>query len=172
MRSVALFSIIIMIFASVSQVYASGERQFSPEQKAYEEILEFILKVRYRTEKVSFYAWTENIKILIKSPSQNGDKYLAYLAFFSLDAHLSEEFACAVDRRLQNSETFIGYLKSYKDRFDQENPCEKFNNRQKNASKILVCRSRQDLDRFVAGWIAELESPNEHPEVDCSEFFQ
>lgn len=156
-----------------SKAYAEEAHSISAEQQAYEEMLSYLVKITFQTGGDDSSVWTKGLETLINSPSEEGDKYLTNLSFFGLDAHPSEEFSCAIDRRLfKHGETFVKHLESAPERFDKENPCQTFNAKQGKSYKVLHCESKESFNRSMMWWVSEYENPNPNPEVDCSEYFE
>jgi len=129
--------------------------------------------VRAHERDVDYSDWGKNLQLLISSPSSDGDRYLVNLVFFGFDSALSEDFSCAVDRRLvKHKDAFFQTLKNAEETFDQQNPCQNYNARRADNIGFLYCRSKEDFSRFVAWWIAETEHADSNLEIDCSEMFE
>lgn len=173
MRNLIIILSILICTVILSTAYAAEKQAISAEEQAYEDLLSYLVKVTFRTGDDDSSIWTKGLETLINSPSEEGDKYLTYLSFFGLDAHPSEEFSCAIDRRLfRHGETFVKHLESAPGRFDKENPCQIFNAKQGKSHKVLHCESKENFNRSMDWWVHEYKNPNPSPEVDCSEYFE
>lgn len=166
-----IISISLFVCASCAQ---ASDRPKSPEQQAYERLLSFIVEVRNRERGIDYSEWGRNLQLLISSNSSEGDRYLINLAFFGFNSALSEDFSCAVDRRLvKHGATFIQTLKKAQETFDKKNPCQTYNANRADNTGFLYCRSKENFSRLVTWWIAEIEHPDSsNSEVDCSEMFE
>lgn len=173
MKNISILLMFLVFLTHSSTTYASDDIAFSQEQNAYERLLSFIVEIRNHEEHIQHSEWRKNLQFLISTSSLEGDRHLANLAFFGLDSALSEDFSCAVDRRLaKHKDTFIKVLKKSQEQFDQQNPCQIYNDHRADRAGFLHCRSKEDFSRFVTWWIAETERLDSSLEVDCSEMFE
>lgn len=155
------------IFAGISSAQKPAETEV---KHYYMTLLQYLHNTRYY-KTTSGKVWDDNLGKLLVSPSPEGDKYLADLAFFSLDGWGSQSFRCAIELRRENHpDTIDRQLTDALEKFENRNPCIEFNKTVQVSSQVLVCVTKEDFKNYVDAVTAP-EQPKAESEVDCSEYF-
>jgi hypothetical protein len=112
--------------------------------------------------------WNKSLKVLALSPSEQGDKYLAELAFLQLDGFMGEDFDCATSVRLErHGKAFLKHLREARDNYEKMNPCNstEFKN-------LLSCLSKERYAKLVKDYKPYADKPADYSDVDCPQILE
>jgi hypothetical protein len=169
----SILALTLAFFSLLPILCVADGKHASTEMEAYEKGLDYLKSIAAHSEKYPDSAWANSLKTLAMSSSPEGDRYLANLAFFSLDGSAGEDYSCATSHRIAtHGQSFLKFLRRARDRFDQENPC--YSSQPDGATNFPAasCLSKQGFIHLVASYEAIEGKPEDNSELDCSYLFK
>ena len=186
--------IIIPLLATMTFPLLCGGKEVSAETRAYERAVAFIEGTRqaYITNHANALAarpgkpapkyiegpseaiWDKNLVVLARSPFQEGDKYLARLVFFIVDAGGGEDFACATwYRGKHHRNEFLKHMREARDNYESMSPCLAPKFEEEKSNPVLQCIAKDSYAKLVEMQEApESKEGNAEAAADCSHMFK
>ncbi len=178
---------LLLLFNCFPSICIGRSKEVSAEQQAYQNAVEFLsasdqaYEVNWAMAKSKQPAkmlqypnpsiWDSNLKVLALSPSRQGSKYLAILAFFQVDGVGAEDFNCAASQRLEtHKREFLKYLRQARDTYETSNPCLSHEFKEGRHSPVLQCITNDEYAKFVQ--IYESANTNDEDDSNCSHMFK
>ena len=173
--------------------FLCGGKEVSAEMRAYERAVAFLKDSRQayitndanaRAKKPGTQAkyvegpsdiiWDHYLVTLASSPSQEGDRYLARLAFFVVDGAVGEDFGCAMwHREKTHRMRFLKYLRQARDNYETMSPCLAPEFKKEKDAPVLQCIAKDQYTKLVQMNDApESNAGDAEGEEDCSHMFK
>jgi hypothetical protein len=185
---------IIPLLATICFPVLCGGKEVSVETRAYENAVAFLKdnEQAYITNDANARAkkpgkpapeyvegpsdiiWDKNLVVLARSPSQEGDKYLARLAFYVVDGSVAEDFDCAAWYRGKTHERrFLKYLRQARESYETTSPCLAPRSAEEKREPALQCHTKEGYKNFVGLYdVPETQEGDAEGEADCSHMFK
>lgn len=188
--------LIIPLLATICFPLLCSGKGGSVETQAYEDAVGFLKGIRgaqivnaenaHRTTKArieehkayvsgpSDVIWDKSLVILARSPSLEGDRYLARLSFFVIDAGGGEDLSCARWRRgRRQKERFLTYLREARDNYKTMSPCQVPMFEAERGAPALQCIAKDQYEKLVEMQEdPESNAENAEAAADCSHMFK
>lgn len=164
----------------------ADEKAGSLESRAYDNAVAFLLdsgRVHNQSQEANDPrleakgpngdVWVDSLRTLALSPTQEGDKYLAKLMFFGLDASTGEDYSCASSYRLNtHRHSFLEYLHQYRDHYEAMSPCDSVAFKKAKDYLLVYCITKEDYSKNISMFEAPADKNETDSEADCSYMFK
>jgi hypothetical protein len=181
-----IVSILLLALICVPLPSMAGEKAASLESRAYDNAVAFLLDSgrvhnesqaandpSMETKGPNDSIWVDNLRTLALSPTQEGDKYLAKLRLFGLDASIGEDYSCASSHRVTtHRDWFLKQLRHYRDHYEAMSPCESIDFKKAKNYLLVYCITKEDYTKYVSMFEAPEDKNETDSEADCSYMFK